>query len=567
MSHGMLKLFAAAALFVFTIILLLFSVLPNSTEAVDAGSTGSRLFLYKYRSVNDRELIDVKPVRDKLSLRPVVKKITPGLASFRDKPEDAAEYIKPLLDYAVEFIPLNKHSYTTLFIFATAGMRLLPIEKQNKVLRNLRQNLPFQTSIQIIPDHIKVIEGKWEGIYSWIAVNYILGRFTRNKTDFTRQPTVGIIDMGGASIQIAVELNLTSGINESVESINLGCKDNEQAYSYRLFVTTFLGYGVNEALQKYEQKLCNDLVVKNTNISYIRDPCLPVNLLKTVKSKDGSQFSRKGKTHKTWKHKPELHNTHPELDNNPLDWDLHYTFISSSWAKYVVDIGIGDWDTCIKNVRLLLTATVANSKCYGQKCLFGLVRSPPISLSEIELYGFSEYWFSLENVLSMGGQYDFSKTASKARQFCRMKWSTIRMQYRNNVYPKADEARLRSQCFKSAWITAVLHEGFSVSKTHNRFRSAFDVNGQEAHWALGALLYHMRYFPLREIVSSKPQHPNYRIVSNQNPIFWVVSLILLVNIALWVLYKAGKKRYLRRDPSTRGYISLLLSQNQLYMQP
>ncbi|KAL3981813.1 GDA1/CD39 (nucleoside phosphatase) family protein [Acanthocheilonema viteae] len=536
MSHGMLKLFAAAALFVFTIILLLFSVLPNSTEAVDgknhiewsysividAGSTGSRLFLYKYRSVNDRELIDVKPVRDKLSLRPVVKKITPGLASFRDKPEDAAEYIKPLLDYAVEFIPLNKHSYTTLFIFATAGMRLLPIEKQNKVLRNLRQNLPFQTSIQIIPDHIKVIEGKWEGIYSWIAVNYILGRFTRNKTDFTRQPTVGIIDMGGASIQIAVELNLTSGINESVESINLGCKDNEQAYSYRLFVTTFLGYGVNEALQKYEQKLCNDLVVKNTNISYIRDPCLPVNLLKTVKSKDGSQFSRKG---------------------------------------------IGDWDTCIKNVRLLLTATVANSKCYGQKCLFGLVRSPPISLSEIELYGFSEYWFSLENVLSMGGQYDFSKTASKARQFCRMKWSTIRMQYRNNVYPKADEARLRSQCFKSAWITAVLHEGFSVSKTHNRFRSAFDVNGQEAHWALGALLYHMRYFPLREIVSSKPQHPNYRIVSNQNPIFWVVSLILLVNIALWVLYKAGKKRYLRRDPSTRGYISLLLSQNQLYMQP
>lgn len=34
MSHGMLKLFATAALVVFSIILLLFSVLPNSTEAV-----------------------------------------------------------------------------------------------------------------------------------------------------------------------------------------------------------------------------------------------------------------------------------------------------------------------------------------------------------------------------------------------------------------------------------------------------------------------------------------------------------------------------------------------------
>ncbi|CAG9537364.1 unnamed protein product [Cercopithifilaria johnstoni] len=510
MSHGMLKLFAAAAFVVFIIILLLFSVLPNSTEAVDgenhiewsysividAGSTGSRLFLYKYRSIDDRELIDVKPVLDKLSLRPVVKKITPGLSSFRDKPEDASEYIKPLLDYAVAFIPLNKHSYTTLFIFATAGMRLLPIEEQNKLLRNLHQNLPFQTSVQIIPDYIKVIEGKWEGIYSWIAINYILGR-----TEFSRQPTVGIIDMGGASVQIAVELNLTNFNNESVENINLGCKDNEQTYSYRLFVTTFLGYGVNEALRRYEQKLYDDLVIENTNKSYIRDPCLPVNLLKTVKSKDGSQFIRKG---------------------------------------------VGDWDTCIKNVTSLLMATVVNSNCYTEKCLFGLVRSPPISLSEIELYGFSEYWFSLENVLSVGGNYDFSKTASRARQFCHMKWSTIQMQYRNNVYPKADEDRLRSQCFKSAWITAVLHEGFSVSKTHNRFQSAFNVNGQEAHWALGALLYHIRYFPLCETVLCKPQHPDYRTVSKRILIFWITSLILFVVIVLWVLYKAGKKRYLWR---------------------
>lgn len=38
--------------------------------------------------------------------------------------------------------------------------------------------------------------------------------------------------MGGASVQIAVELNLTNSINESVEIINLGSKDNEEAYRF-----------------------------------------------------------------------------------------------------------------------------------------------------------------------------------------------------------------------------------------------------------------------------------------------------------------------------------------------
>ncbi|GMT06732.1 hypothetical protein PENTCL1PPCAC_28906, partial [Pristionchus entomophagus] len=496
---------------------------------IDAGSTGSRLFLYNWRATSVDELIDIKPTLDEHN-NPVVRKVFPGLSTFADKPDHASDYIKPLLDYAIQYVPPANRPYTPVFILATAGMRLVEIDKQKAILNNLHTKLPKLTEMQIMKEHIRVIEGKWEGIYSWIAVNYILGKFASSHskppsssttliedahTDAAipvqRQPAVGMIDMGGASVQIAFEMSQNETFrSENVENLNLGCKDEDPTFKYQLYVTTFLGYGVNEGLRRYEQSLSDSLF----NDTLARDSCLPINLQKEVIRGDGTKFMRKG---------------------------------------------TGDWVECTSRLTEIVTNAKSTSKC-ADFCFFGSAPAPKMSLNNVEIYGFSEYWFSVEDVLGIGGAYNYTQVAEKSKSFCSQRWSNIQNQARRKLYAKANDDRLRSQCFKSAWVNAVLHGGFNVSKEHNTFRSAYNIAGQEIQWALGAMIYNMRYYPLRlaqrKILQEESAHFHRPVSSIQVTQLFAV-LVLIGAIAYMTYLCTTRKRAtptIRRENSFWSYM-------------
>ena len=202
-----------------------------------------------------------------------MKKITPGLSSLGDVPENATDYMRPLLDYAAAHIPEKKHRETSLFIMATAGLRLIPDGQGAAILDNLNKELPQLYKFIVLKQHIEMISGKSEGIYSWLAVNYALGRFNHqtfkpekkqpelvpvsesdgNRTIW-RASTVGMLDMGGGSVQIAFEMAKDTKVPRLQEhlttTVNLGCRDHELEHQYRLYVSTFLGYGANQAMTR-----------------------------------------------------------------------------------------------------------------------------------------------------------------------------------------------------------------------------------------------------------------------------------------------------------------------------
>ncbi|KAK1154185.1 ectonucleoside triphosphate diphosphohydrolase 4 isoform X1 [Acipenser oxyrinchus oxyrinchus] len=150
----------------------------NYGIVVDCGSSGSRVFVYCWprHNGNPHDLLDIKQMRDK-NRKPVVMKIKPGISELAITPEKASDYIYTLLSFASQHIPKVKHKETPLYILCTAGMRILPESQQEALLEDLRTDIPVHFDFLFSDSHVEVISGKQEGVYAWIGINFVLGRF------------------------------------------------------------------------------------------------------------------------------------------------------------------------------------------------------------------------------------------------------------------------------------------------------------------------------------------------------------------------------------------------------
>lgn len=231
---------------------------------IDAGSTGSRVHVYKFNYCSSSPELEDE----------VFEMLRPGLSSFKGNPRGAADSLRPLLQTSLKSIPQALQGCTPIAVKATAGLRLLGQEESNKILKEVRRMIrdeyPFVLAdgpatkgvVELTPGGgeiegkaVEIMDGRDEGVFAWITVNYLLGFIGPPLPGQSggRRQTAAVMDLGGASTQIVFEPAVAS---DPVR----GMRPGEHVYAlrnfggsgqdYTLYQNSYLGYGLMQARRR-----------------------------------------------------------------------------------------------------------------------------------------------------------------------------------------------------------------------------------------------------------------------------------------------------------------------------
>ncbi|KAK8334202.1 hypothetical protein V6Z12_A10G253500 [Gossypium hirsutum] len=150
-------------------------------------------------------------------------KLKPGLSYYAKDPQAAANSLTSLLDKAESVVPLDLRSKTAVRV-------------------GVRELLKSRSTLKSEANGVKILDGSQEGSYEWVTINYLLGNLGR-----TYQDTVGIVDLGGGSVQMAYAISknaasrapsLPAGQDNYVNEMYL------KGSKYYLYVHSYLHYGL-----------------------------------------------------------------------------------------------------------------------------------------------------------------------------------------------------------------------------------------------------------------------------------------------------------------------------------
>lgn len=464
---------------------------------IDAGSTGSRLHIYEWdpRVLSNEEDIQDAVSGNKLSFPGTesrwTERLRPGLSTFALKPDEElipalAAYLEPLLDFAKAVLHTKEDQWGhfPIYLRATAGMRILSSDQRARVMDAVRDlfahNATF-SPFQFVPEQARVLSGEEEAIYDWAGVNFLLGDLISQSegTGSVVNPrkTHGALDLGGGSTQIS--------FYESREDImsNLFKLQIGQAKHWNVYAHSFLFYGINEAIHRFQARLVADKSPHERLVDGVYNPCMP----------GGTRTDIRSNIHLT-------NHSHMETWN--------FTQVPPTASKdgfYAAtlrnDLAGGDPERCLELAKDLLHLE-QNQWCefaHQGDCSLAGVYQPQLPRSESfgEFVAFSNY-HHVWKFLKLPDVASIAELEAATRHVCAMSHEEVRDWAKVKKFP---DSEIDTYCFRSAYVFQLLHNGFGF-RMNDTIRATNVINGHKVGWALGKFSFTFLFLLFGELARS-----------------------------------------------------------------
>ena len=238
---------------------------------VDCGSTGSRVYLYKYM-IHD-------PYGSLQSLGRV--RVRPGLSTFTNDSIGLSDQLDHLLSFAHGKIPRVYWPQTKLTLRATAGMRKLGINESSALMSLVKSTLEnklmskLNDDFQFDHDRSGIITGEKEALYD---ISAVMVAMKRDPNPFPREAkhvidnsivnrTYGVLDLGGSSMQYAFS---ESGADDYLTLVNTPA---EYIPDKDLYLHSFSGLGLIDSMEEVLKTFYDN--ADNGRNLLDHHPCIP----------------------------------------------------------------------------------------------------------------------------------------------------------------------------------------------------------------------------------------------------------------------------------------------------
>ncbi|POR39204.1 Guanosine diphosphatase [Tolypocladium paradoxum] len=410
---------------------------------VDAGSTGSRIHVYKFNNCGPIPELEKEEFK-------MTEKSVGGLSKYGDDPIAAAKTLDPLMKVAMDNVPDKLKRCSPVAVKATAGLRLLGPDKSqavlNEVRRHLEKDYPFPV-VSAEQNGVAVMDGSDEGVYAWVTTNYLLGKIGGPD----KSETAAVFDLGGGSTQIVFEPTfkgaLDGGMPEKLAEGDHKYSLDFGGQKFELYQHSHLGYGLMSARQAIHKMLVSEVASKESGSAWmskpIVHPCIP----------PGMSTERK-----------------VEIDGQ----ERTFNFTGPSQAAPA---------QCRNLAEKIL---VKDKDCKLAPCSFNGVHQPSLSktFAKEDVYIFS-YFYDRTKPLGMPDSFTIREMHDLAQTVCMGKdgWDVF-----TSIPEAITELNDRPEhCLDLNFMMALLHTGYEMP-IDREVKIAKKIKGNELGWCLGASL-------------------------------------------------------------------------------